>query len=161
MLWNNDIFWVYFYILKIYSKYILVMSYIHLIYIEINYKLLILFRTLFEIKWKWPPHDLSTYLLTKYMMSMSTNENIARTSNMCYILNTPYLPTKHVMSTSTNEIIERLSNRFYIFNSPSPNIPIGLGEGLLMSTMTDMGITRSSNKCSIPSTFTLVLPTYL
>jgi hypothetical protein len=31
----------------------------------------------------------------------------------------------------------------------------------LMSTMTDMGITRSSNKCSIPSTFTLVLPTYL
>jgi hypothetical protein len=51
---------------------------------------------------------------------MSTNENIARTSNMCYILNTPYLPTKYMMSMSTNEIITRSSNRFYIFNSPYP-----------------------------------------
>jgi hypothetical protein len=81
------------------------------------------------------------------MMLMSTNENIARTSNMCYIFNTPYLPTKYMMSMSTNEIITRSSNRFYIFNSPSPNIPIGLGEGLLMLTLTDVGITRSSSKC--------------
>jgi hypothetical protein len=28
-----------------------------------------------------------------------------------------------------------------------PNIPIGLGEGLLMSTLTDVGITKSSSKC--------------
>jgi hypothetical protein len=96
------------------------------------------------------------------MMSMSTNENIARTSNMCYILNTPYPPTKYVMSTLTNEIIERLSNRFYIFNSPSPNIPIGLGEGLLMSTMTDVVLQDHQINVQIlaPSPLSC-LPTYM